>query len=982
MIIYHNLPAQNAQRNLYTTNSVLNKSLEKLSSGLRINRAADDAAGLVISEKMRAQVKGLNQAVRNAQDGVSLIQTAEGAMNEAHSILQRMRELAVQAANETYTSSDRQEIQKEIDALKSEVNRIANTTEFNRKKLLDGSAAVLWSSDSLSTKVYANGGLMTLDQFGQKVIGGGNYNLEITATPGEAEILKTDIMRVKHGEGMQIITTASESTSGLSNVTMENLLSGRYTVEVTDASAATAADITATETLLGAFQQNTTNGAGLVNAVYATAASTYNASMVFEVTSKTTANVTVNIKSYQYAQSGVSTLESYTSTGQIIATGGASADVTVGDIKFKLQLNDSDHFTVGDKWSVNIMGDPDYENDNTLNLRGPDSQVNRWTFNDSVLDSATSTIKLYSLDTTNGEVRDGSVSFTFGTVTETPAVVDFVAGGGITAVEGDELRPAQAYDLVTDNVYTGDATVELIGTYSQAGKTLVSGATVGAGETVNADILFEVMGIDGNQIQLRATSHELTVTGADSITYANLTAIAGQSNTLDTGNVELYTVTFAQASDYQVGDKFVYHVGAQGAQAGFTASDTITIQNNSKNRAYTVTSAGGTVNLAHWHLDTTTGQVWDTTLEATYNITASGVATFNTTTNPAMTFDTGAQVGDRAALSTKLYDIDKFWDASGRFLLADPQQITLVQGDGTTASVWLYQNDTIGDVQNKLETAVKNDLGQGSIVNSSTTNQWVKYVTTPVANSPESVQGTFVIRSGIAGEKGEISFVGDEDLINALSLQVIQNSTASRFSIDVTDAHTGELLHDDVEIAGNLLQGVLHKNVDMEFNANAGIKSQFDDTTKEFVLTGGAGNKETTTVHLVDNSLVLQVGANEGQDMITSIGRLNTDALGIGAVLVSDFDLASKTITTLDGAINRISGQRAALGAVQNRLDHTVSNLMVAAENTTAAESRIRDLDMAQEMINFTRLQVLSQAGMAMLAQANALPGNILTLLR
>jgi len=981
MIIYHNLPAQNAQRNLYTTNSVLNKSLEKLSSGLRINRAADDAAGLVISEKMRAQVKGLNQAVRNAQDGVSLIQTAEGAMNEAHSILQRMRELAVQAANETYTSSDRQEIQKEIDALKSEVNRIANTTEFNRKKLLDGSAAVLWSSDTLSTKVFARGGLMTLDQFGQKVIGGGNYNLEITATPGEAEILKTDIMRIKHGEGMQIITTASESTSGLSNVTMENLLSGRYTVEVTDASAATAADITATETLLGAFQQNTTNGAGLVNAVYATAASTYNASMVFEVTSKTTANVTVNIKSYQYAQSGVSTLESHTSTGQTLATDGSGVDVKVGDITFTLELNDSDHFTVGDKWSVNIMSDPSTASDNTLNLRGPDSQVNRWTFNNSVLDSATSTIKLYSLDTTNGEVRDGSVSFTFGTVTETPAVVDFVDGGGITAVEGDELRPAQTYTLATDqNTAVVSAEVKLIGTYSQAEKTLVSGQSVTGVLTVNADILFEVMGIDGNQIQLRATSHQLTTTGGDTIQYANIIADAEALNDLTVGGVSINTVTFAAASDFRVGDKFIYHVAAQDTDP----KDKITIQQTGlENRAYTVLSASGTANLAHWHLDTTTGQVWDTTLEVAYNaITANGTANFNTTTNPAMTFDTGAQVGDRAALSTKLYDIDKFWDASGRFLLADPQQITLVQGDGTTASVWLYQNDTIGDVQNKLETAVKNDLGQGSIVNSSTTNQWVKYVTTPMANSPESVQGTFVIRSGIAGEKGEISFVGDEDLINALSLQVIQNSTASRFSIDVTDAHTGELLHDDVEIAGNLLQGVLHKNVDVEFNANAGIKSQFDDTTKEFVLTGGAGNTENTTVHLVDNSLVLQVGANEGQDMITSIGRLNTDALGIGAVLVSDFDLASKTITTLDGAINRISGQRAALGAVQNRLDHTVSNLMVAAENTTAAESRIRDLDMAQEMINFTRLQVLSQAGMAMLAQANALPGNILTLLR
>lgn len=112
--------------------------MEKLSSGLRINRAADDAAGLAISEKMRGQIRGLNQAVRNAQDGISLIQTAEGALNETHSILQRMRELAVQSANDTNTAADRWEIQKEINQLSEELTRIANTTEFNTKNLLGG----------------------------------------------------------------------------------------------------------------------------------------------------------------------------------------------------------------------------------------------------------------------------------------------------------------------------------------------------------------------------------------------------------------------------------------------------------------------------------------------------------------------------------------------------------------------------------------------------------------------------------------------------------------------------------------------------------------------------------------------------------------------------------------------------------------------------------------------------------------------------
>ncbi|MGO5135203.1 flagellin N-terminal helical domain-containing protein [Clostridium butyricum] len=139
MIINHNLGAINAQRNMGINSGAAAKSMEKLSSGLRINRAGDDAAGLSISEKMRAQIRGLDQASTNAEDGISMIQTAEGALTETHSILQRMRELSVQSANDTNVSTDRAAIQAEMDELTKEVDRIATTTEFNTQKLLDGS---------------------------------------------------------------------------------------------------------------------------------------------------------------------------------------------------------------------------------------------------------------------------------------------------------------------------------------------------------------------------------------------------------------------------------------------------------------------------------------------------------------------------------------------------------------------------------------------------------------------------------------------------------------------------------------------------------------------------------------------------------------------------------------------------------------------------------------------------------------------------
>ncbi|WP_330389659.1 flagellin [Geosporobacter ferrireducens] len=142
MVINNNMLAINSHRSLKVTGGDQQKSVERLSSGLRINRAADDAAGLAISEKMRGQIRGLNQASRNSQDGISMIQTAEGALNETHAILQRMRELAVQTANGTYQDTDRELAQKEVAQLQAQIDSIANQTSFNQQNVLNTTATV------------------------------------------------------------------------------------------------------------------------------------------------------------------------------------------------------------------------------------------------------------------------------------------------------------------------------------------------------------------------------------------------------------------------------------------------------------------------------------------------------------------------------------------------------------------------------------------------------------------------------------------------------------------------------------------------------------------------------------------------------------------------------------------------------------------------------------------------------------------------
>ncbi|HOR84911.1 MAG TPA: flagellin [Bacillota bacterium] len=183
MRINNNLMAMNAHRQLGINTAAQSKSLEKLSSGYRINRAGDDAAGLAISEKMRGQIRGLQQASKNAQDGISLIQTAEGALNETHDILQRMRELAVQAANDTNVDADRSAIQEEITALTAEVKRISTATEFNTKQLLAGGI------DSAVIHIGANAGQtlkITIDNSSDTALGIDGVSVTAQATANEA----------------------------------------------------------------------------------------------------------------------------------------------------------------------------------------------------------------------------------------------------------------------------------------------------------------------------------------------------------------------------------------------------------------------------------------------------------------------------------------------------------------------------------------------------------------------------------------------------------------------------------------------------------------------------------------------------------------------------------------------------------------------------------------------------------------------------
>ena len=272
MRINHNIAALNTHRQLNSATTAQSKSMEKLASGLRINKAGDDAAGLAISEKMRGQIRGLDQASKNSQDGISMIATAEGALNETHDILQRMRELATQASNDTNVGVDRNEIQKEINQLTSEINRVGNTTEFNTQSLLKGDGKVNLAETGKATNANLTGGAVTTTEATQTT------TLAAAATNGQtAEFTlngqKITITFATNGSADQALDGKSFDVTGNSaTVYLNNTVGGTTVGNTKDTAAAAIANalkevIAKNDALKGNFSvDGTTTGAVKVSA--------------------------------------------------------------------------------------------------------------------------------------------------------------------------------------------------------------------------------------------------------------------------------------------------------------------------------------------------------------------------------------------------------------------------------------------------------------------------------------------------------------------------------------------------------------------------------------------------------------------------------------------------------------------------------------------------------------------------------------------
>ena len=901
--IYQNPLAINANRNLKVTGMNISKSLERLSSGLRINRAADDAAGLSISEKLRSQIRGLNRASTNALDGISLIQTAEGALNETHSILQRMRELSVQAANGIYTAGDRIAIQQEVSQLVGEINRISETTEFNTKTLLDGTLGALISTDDFSRISAAVTG---------NVGKGGNFVLKAAAlTTGNLQVQKSDVFStVQKADAVGKINSA---------------LTFRADAEIATAS---------------------TNGVGQTGIYQVEVLNDSFGSVAVQSTGPGTFRI-----------SGAS----FSGGGLSIGRNLQAEELTVGD-KILLTVNtQSGVSTVS--IVLNSLGTTMTSMAGLMSnaLNGGLANVSNVTFN------ATGQ---FSINVSNGGSTLSVISTEF---------MDTDGSGSDFFISFDSTGGSNTfYSAVQYSFFNNGSATS--GSLTRAGGASISGHffSIGNANTGTIGLRFDTR-YDFSQVSLANTTATDTIewsrwNGGNSIqeygqvwqdgpAVTNGTFIVSSAGTRTYAIYEFDNQTYTDLVADGVDQDIAFKTARGARQVDINGDNLFSIGVAFEG------AVGSDLENIHFALD---------------GIMQTGEqATFNISTNNVLTAD---QLNTLASLNR----FQEFGVFNGR----DSVELTLfLRGSDQSTTINLTKNDSFEDMAGKISLAMYNTDGSGIITSGIINPQQVPDLVH--VNTIGMAKGTMSITTAVPG--AEVVFAGDESILKALSLIEIQEGEAPVYSINAfnieKNSEIGSVIVNSNEING-LLPGVklfFDNTLGLKLDAqpptsiagggtNGMISFGYQQPTERPTISLG-GNIESFFVHVAPRDFSLQIGANQGQTIDTFIADMSAEALGVEGLVVVTSDLAQEAISIVDNAINKVSSQRSRLGALQNRLESTIRNLDVSAENLTSSESRIRDVDVALETIASTRNQILLQAGVAAMAQANQLPQQMLQLL-
>ncbi len=925
MVIQHNLQAMNTNRMLGKVTSSLSKSTEKLSSGYRINRAADDAAGLAISEKMRAQVRGLNRASANAQDGISLVQTAEGALSESQDILQRMRELSVQAANETNKDEDRENIQLEINQLTDELNRIGNTTEFNTKKLLQGN----------TTKATTSASDITTLQEGVKA-----------DTIGNVSKLLEKIESKKAETSTATLTAGSAGTTGSATA-------------ITTKTEAEASAKAATKLLGLEFEAATTGTAGNSYSIELNSLGQGSASVV-DTADFTNGKLTISLS--EETLNSITTVSDLNSkVGELLAsTTKASNNGIAGAIT-------------------------------AITVKVPEGQDSSTDISSDLKDLVSGTSGSEKANFSGGTAgKAGVYSFKLEDAFSETGDSITIAGYTFTAEAG-----AAAAAAANDNKFRLGTNVTIIDLSTQA-KDIAAElqSKLGTGATVTAALdgtitINEVAGSEG-KLKLDST---VTTKGNGNDETLTIKDEFGQN----------LQVKLVQAVDDNLA---VSYTAATGTDT--TGTITIALANStaSKNSADAIQTALRSM--------TDAGLATDGVNVSKISVTGNAgwiEGTTGASVNTSWSTMTGGVKAQQGVYEFNLTTMMR----AGETLTIGGETFTAVASDADASKGQFNVGTDIASQLNNIQNAFNNNavlkkydmtIDGSKVILTEQTASGKNLAAKGVIVSANDTMGSYSVDvANLLTDGASITIDGEQIAVSSKNEHVgYDNGTA--FKEAKTVAEQTQILKDAIN---------KNKVLSEKYTASVGDDGKLVLTQKN----ASAEGPEVSTISSTKGNfeLKLQIGANAGQSMTIEIGDNRALALGISGdgssttIKASDGNVASYTTITnvnngsdneniefaldisssekasaatsvIDDALNNISKQRAVLGAAQNRLEHTISNLDNTSENLSSAESAIRDTDMAKEMVSYSKNNILSQAAQSMLAQANQSNQGVLSLLR
>mgnify|MGYP000695448692 CR=1 FL=1 len=1057
-IINTNIASLNAQRNLNKSQAANQTSLQRLSSGLRINSAKDDAAGLAISTRFNSQIRGLNVAVRNAGDGISLAQTAEGALGSMNDNLQRVRELAVQSANATNSDVDRDALQAEVEQLLSEVSRTADETDFNGRKLLDGSF-------NATFQIGANAGQtldisiaeLTSDKLGASDAVGissqgsanalGNGDLIINGTDIKPSKAEDDAFSFKDADTSAIAKVEAINReydeTGVKAVANENTLAGNEMVAGT----------------------TNTNGTVQINGVdIAVTATTDEAG--------TRAGVVAAINAVS-DQTGVMAIDSDSDSGGVSlvaedgrnitislgtdwgATTAAQIDTIAQNTGLSFDTNTSSGLSATRALEAN--GGNTYQGGFTLVADGDVSEVviagGDGTGNGDIANAGLS-VGTYS--TTQAQVTTNTVSETdgvtfasdFSTATSGIATLgkQLAAGtaGAASAATAFGMSNTAASEVIT--VTAGGQTVNIGGTASVVTMIGTSGNATGFGADALAAGLNSIDGIEASaetkMVLTGFTSGAAASSGSFSIYAAGSSAgelvqtisfnstttledIGAQINAASSGLVATYhtagganlvvtDVSGRTLKTLDTGGSYAVNiqtVAESGTLSGVQASSSVGVVSVGYINETNITSddiseisiasnrAAGSGTVA-WATDTQSA-VFSTTAFRTGAATLAGAYDSNAVTATTTASLVGLTDGDLTLNGVGVPAAEALKDTASATVASDGSSIQTSTKIGSAIAIAAAVND-VAD-----ETGVTALVNETRVVGSDTTTD-----ATVAANAAGAQYA--------AGDSGKLYINGVDLGIVSLAddgtggIDLSASRTATISAINAKSGQTGVTAEDNGKSITLIAQDGRNISVAIDndeannagegvgFGALIGLDASIDGIGEADIGTSTAANtvgargsaSEGATYETTYGTLTLQ-SAKQIDIGVSSGGKDELAAMGVTAgkfgggesgqflteIDISTFEGATAALTAIDNAIGSIASQRADLGAIQNRMESTVSNLAITSENLSAANSRIQDADFAAETAELSRTQVLQQAGISILSQANQGPQQVLSLL-